>query len=107
MSQRPRLQLIAPVQIRLTKPLEYNLEQFKKGDVITVEEFQADALVNEQKHAEFVKASEKLESINRFSTVEKKATKAEVEEDAKAASPAPVVKDQSGANATPANAQTK
>lgn len=121
MTQRPRLQLIAPVQIRLLADVEIYFEQFKKGDIVTVEEHQADDLVDANK-AEDVDPAEGLESVNRFTVAKpsKAETKAADTTSAKlaeaAAKPAQAAKpaaapaadakvvDVSGTNTTDANA---
>jgi hypothetical protein len=74
MQNLPRLQLIAPKQIRLLSAQTVGLEPFKKGDVITVEEFHAETMI-EKGFAETVKDSEKLDSINRWEQVKDKTTK--------------------------------
>lgn len=73
---QPRLQLIAPTQVRLLGNVDVNRDSFKKNDIVTIEKHDADYLI-ERKLAEKVAASEKLESVNRFTVVEAKPTKAE------------------------------
>lgn len=73
---QPRLQLIAPTQIRVLGNVSLDRDQYKKNDIVTLEKHDAEYLI-ERKKAEKVPASEKLESINRFEVVEPKVTKAE------------------------------
>lgn len=73
---QPRLQLIAPTQIRVLGNVSIDRESFKKNDIVTVEKHDADYLI-ERKKAEKVAASEGLMSTNRFEMVERKATKSE------------------------------
>jgi NMD protein affecting ribosome stability and mRNA decay len=99
MRQRPHLQLIAPQQIRLLKPVEVNLEPFQKGDIVTIEEHDAERLI-ESKHAEKIKASDDLESVNRFVLSAKEAKAANKALEAEAAAEAPKVVDAPGAAST-------
>ena len=73
---QPRLQLIAPTQVRLLGNVDVNRDSFKKNDIVTIEKHDADYLI-ERKLAEKVNASEKLESVNRFVQAEAKPTKTE------------------------------
>lgn len=107
MTQRPRLQLIAPVQIRLLTNVEINFEQFKKGDVVTIEEHQADDLIDAKK-AEDVGESEQVDSVNRFTVVTptKAETKAADTTSSKLAAAAQADAKQASATATTAKAAT-
>lgn len=73
---QPRLQLIAPTQIRLLEAVNLDRDSFAKNDIVTVEKHDAEYLISRKK-AEKVAAGDKLESVNRFEVVELKVTKAE------------------------------
>lgn len=68
MQLRPRLQLIAPYQIRLVKGRTIGFDEFKKDDVVTIEKAHADNLI-EKGLATSVKESEGVESVNRWEQV--------------------------------------
>jgi len=70
----PRLQLIAPAQVRLLGNTSVGLDDFKKGDIVTIEKHHADLEVK-AKRAEHVAESEGLESVNRFEVIEAKTSK--------------------------------
>lgn len=68
MQQTPRLQLTSIAQVRLLGNVSVGLENFKKGDVVSVSNEDATALVS-SKRAERVASSENLESVNRVELI--------------------------------------
>ncbi len=65
---QPRLQLIAPTQIRLLAAVSVDREEFKKDSVVSVEAHDARYLID-RKLAEKLQPGEKVESANRFDVV--------------------------------------
>lgn len=71
-----RTELVNPTRVKLLQDADVNREVFKKDDVITVEDFSAKRLI-EKKIAEAVAKSDDTPSANRFSVLDRKATKRE------------------------------